>query len=912
MRISHSYFDLFTISRYNSSHFNKETDRHIIMTATATPPAKVTPMMAQWHACKKISKNALLFFRMGDFYEAFYDDAQTIARDLGITLTQRQGTPMCGIPVHTVESHVDKLVSKGHRVAIAEQMENPKHTKGLVKRDVTRLITPGTVVNSSLLSDNANNFFVALDQVGSVFGLTFLDVTTAEFRTIELESKRELLNELYRLRPSEFLSSEKFKKNNEELFADLRISYSFLHNTREDWHFDHQSAYDFLVNHMQVHSLDGFGLKGMVAGINASGALLSYIHEELRLPIEHINDIKTYTTCDYMSLDRITQRNLELTESLHDGSRRNTLLDVVDVTHTPMGGRLMRQWVKQPLLDVEAISHRQDGISSLLKNTSFLVDISGLLRHVRDLERLIMKVSAGYATPKDLVALRYSLEHIPGLSSLLAGSEAPILSNAAQNLGDPSDIVRRLATALSDDPPLRVSDGNIFRAGYNADLDELRDICSNSKAWLARYQAALRENTGIKTLRVGFNRVFGYYIEVSKGQAPLMPDTFDRKQTLANSERFISPELKDYEEKVLTAEDKISALENDLFLSLRKEIATHAERVKTIARSIALIDCIYSLAETARTHGYSRPVVDDSTTLEVRGGRHPVIENALIGEEFIPNDTVMSAAEQLFIITGPNMAGKSTYIRQVALITIMAQMGSYVPATKAHIGLVDKVFTRIGASDDLSRGQSTFMVEMSETANILNNATSRSLVILDEIGRGTSTYDGIAIAWSVAEYLLTAEGRQAKTLFATHYWELTTLETKIPSAVNYNVAVKEDDDGILFLHKIRKGGTDKSYGIHVAQLAGVPSVAISRAQEILAHLEKNANRNDTFNAPKRKIIGTRGKKETSDIQLLLFDPATITTSKKDPLLAALRKLDIETLTPLEALTKLAELKKIAS
>jgi DNA mismatch repair protein MutS len=875
---------------------------------------KITPMMQQWYSCKKISKDAILFFRMGDFYEAFYDDAQLISTVLDLTLTKRQGTPMSGIPHHTIDNYVDKLVSKGHRVAIAEQMEDPKQAKGLVKRDVVRVVTPGTVVNSSLLPDKANNFFAAIDQVGSLFGLSFLDISTGEFRVIELSSKGDLLNEIFRLRPAEFLTSEKVKEKNADLFQDLQLSYSFLHNTQEEWTFDHQSTYQFLSQHFEVHNLDGYGIKGMVPGINAAGALLAHLKDDLRLPIEHIRDIKTYSTSEYMSLDRITQRNLELTESLSDGSKKNTLLAVLDYTQTPMGGRMLRNWVKQPLLSVETIQERQDAVESFMKNPQVSTFLGESLGKVRDMERLIMKVSAEYATPKDLISLSNSLEQVPEIKKTLEACSSKRILEASSQLHDPSSVASLISKAVVEDPPMRISDGNIFREGFHSELDELRVIRRDSKSWIANYQTQLRQETGIKTLRVGYTRVFGYYIEVSKAQAANMPESFHRRQTLVNSERFLSPELKEYESKVLTAEDRISSLETSLFTELRKEVGKSANLIRDIAEAIAFVDCIYSLSEAARNNNYRRPSIDCSNSLDIKGGRHPVIEVTSLTETFIPNDTLMEEEKnRLFIITGPNMAGKSTYIRQVALISIMAQMGSFVPAEKARIGIIDKVFTRIGASDDLSRGQSTFMVEMTETANILNNTTSRSLVILDEIGRGTSTYDGISIAWSVAEYLLTAEGKKAKTLFATHYWELTKMEEKNPAAVNYNVMVRETEEGIVFLHKIVKGGTDKSYGIHVARLAGLPQAVVSRSKDILLHLEENSNQKETFEAPKnKKLVATKIKNNDNEIQLLLFEPTPRKPVRHtSQLLNELKTLDLDSLTPNEAHKKLMELKVLA-
>lgn len=834
---------------------------------------KTSPMMLQWQACKQVAGTAVLLFRMGDFYEAFYDDAALISRELDLTLTKRQEIPMSGVPYHSSETYIDQLIAKGYRVAIAEQTEDPKKAKGLVKREVVRVITPGTVINSSLLSEDSNNFFAAVTRVGSVFSIAALDLTTADFRVIELENEQDLLNELHLLHPTELLVSQKFQDKHSSLLEEFKLSYQCLITPYEDWRFEHQTAHDFLTGHFKVHSLDGFGLKGMVTAINAAGALLGYLQDILYLPIDHIGTIQTYSTAQYMALDRSTQKNLELIEPLHrEGNRKNTLLGLLNKTNTPMGGRLIRNWIKHPLLSLDLITQRQDGIQAFIANAASITQLNQLLDNVRDMERLMMRISSGYASPRDLVALRVSFEPLPAIKLLLQklAPASSLLHEKEQHLDHLPAMTTLIAAAIVDEPPVRISDGKIFRDGYHPELDELRAISRDSQTWLAAYQTQLRDQTGIKTIKVGFNRLSGYYIEVSKGQAERMPDFFQRRQTLTNAERFITPELKEFETKVLTAEERITSLESELFNAIRLEIANYAPKVMRVAQALAHIDCIRALSEVARLHHYIRPVVDNGSSLYIEEGRHPVIEGSNVGEKFIPNDTMLDDQDnRLFIITGPNMAGKSTYIRQVALITIMTQIGSFIPAKSAHIGLVDKVFTRIGASDDLSRGQSTFMVEMIETAIILNNATSRSLVILDEIGRGTSTYDGISIAWAVAEHLLLTEGRMAKTLFATHYWELTKLEEKIPGAVNYNVAVHESAENIVFLRKIIRGGTDKSYGIHVARLAGLPSPVIVRAKEILAHLEENANRKTAFEPAMRpKKPSSRPKQ--NDLQLTFF------------------------------------------
>lgn len=839
-------------------------------------------MMAQWESCKKQAPDALLLFRLGDFYEAFYDDAKKISKEIGLTLTARQGIPMCGVPFHASDTYIDKLIARGHRVAIAEQTEDPKAVKGLVKREIVRLVSPGTIVGSNLLSDKRNNFFACVCQIGSIFGLAVLDITTGEFRTLEAVEKAELIDELHRLRPSEILLSSKFKSTHGASIGDLSHSWTFVLNEREEWRFDPKSALAILLSHFKVESLDSFGLKGQLASIAAAGALVGYLQQEMSLRLDHVLSIKADSAQGTLALDRSTLRNLELAESAHENGEKHTLIALLDETATPMGGRLLRHWLKHPLLSIADIQKRQEAIAEIMAH-------SVSLQEIRDIERLMMKVAANYAMPRDLLALGLSAAQLPKLQEALSPFKSELIAKNRSSLIDP--ISAKILSSLTDSPPLRIGEGDLFRDGIHPELDQLRTLSRDSVSWMAQYQTRLREETGIKTLKVGFTRAFGYYIEASRAQSEKIPASFQRRQTLVNGERFITDELKHFEHQALTAEERAKALETELFEILRREIAQHAQTLFTAAKAVGEIDALFSLATVAADQNWVRPTVDESDKLEIYGGRHPIVESVVGKASFIPNDTLLSKEQQLMLITGPNMAGKSTYIRQVALIAILAQIGSFVPATSAHIGLIDKIFSRIGASDDLARGQSTFMVEMAETANILHNATSRSLVLLDEIGRGTSTYDGISIAWAVAEFLLTTPNKQAKTLFATHYWELTRLEQELKGAVNHQVAVQETADGIVFLRKIIRGGTDKSYGIHVAKLAGLPYKAIQRAETMLKQLETKA--------PKKP------PKQEAQLSLLPQESPDFTR-----LLDKLKSSDLDRLTPLEALLCLHELKSL--
>lgn len=825
------------------------------MTLTDT---KNSPMMLQWQSCKEEAKDALLFFRLGDFYEAFYEDAETAAKELDLTLTQRQQVPMSGIPAHTLDAYTDKLLQKGYKVAIADQVEDAKKAKGLVRREITKILTPGTVVTSALLSDKSNNYICSLHQVGTLFGIAFLDLSTSELKVTELENLEEIQNELCRFKPTELILSTKCYEKNRSWIDEIKHHLSFRIEGLEEWRFEHKLAYGFLVKAFKVHSLDGFGLKGMVSAINCAGALLSHVQETLRHPLGPLQTIEVYSNRAFMALDRTTLRNLELVESV-GGSKKQTLLALLDFTETAMGARTLKKWILHPLLDLETIEARQEAVAELLEKEQTPLSI-------RDLERIVTKISAKYASPKDVLALKQSLPPLETIHNWLKECSSPLLQSLIAKTSPLPELYALLEKAISCDPPFRLNDGGTIRTGFHSELDELRALSSDSKQWMEQYQTSIRESSGIKTLKVGFTRVSGFYIEISKGQAEKAPAHFIRRQTLTNAERFITPELKSFEEKILHAEEKALAIEIELFEEIRTAILEHTTSILESAKAIGILDTLQSFAKAAKAHRFCRPKMDDSKNLLILEGRHPVIESTLSQEPFTPNSCILDGeSERMMLITGPNMSGKSTFIRQTALIVLLAHIGSYVPAERAQIGLVDRIFTRIGANDDLARGQSTFMVEMTETAAILHNATDRSLVILDEIGRGTSTYDGISLAWSIAEYLLTTTGKQAKTLFATHYFELTKLEEKIPGAKNYSVSVHESGDQVIFLRKIIRGQADKSYGIHVGRLAGLPYSVLARAEEMLSHLEDNEE-------PKASLSKkpSRKKVEPRETQILLF------------------------------------------
>ena len=849
-----------------------------------------TPMMQQWNACKESAKSALLLFRLGDFYEAFYDDAVKLSEALEVTLTKRQEIPMAGIPVHTLDNYLEKLIAKKMIVAIAEQVENPKEVKGIVKREVTQIISPATYVPGQMSEDGNNNFFASIGQINSTLGLVLLDMSTSELKVMEMEDLSSLFDEVVKHKPTELVVSTKFAKSHPQFMDQIHLACSLRFEILNNHTFDFENSLALLTAHFQTQSLDGYGLKGFVAATCAMGALFNHIQNDLHLNLDHITSIQRESLTSYMMVDHTTMNHLELLQS-----PGTSLFDLLDQTKTAMGRRLFKSWITHPLIAVEKICARQDGVEELTHQSATLQLIGKLLKHIRDLERLGMRIQSGRINPKEMIAFQTSLLTIPEMKLALSEFHSPLMVELNNSLEVMEQVTDAIGQAISDDPPVKLANGGAIRAGYNDELDNLRALKRGSQQFLSDYQERLREELNVRSLKVSFTRAFGYYIEVSKMQAERMPETFERRQTLVNSQRFISQELKEFESKILNAEAQIEMLEQNLYTNLIEVLKELTFNLTKTARAIAQIDCLQSLATAALENGYVKPTIDMSDRLDIVEGRHPIIEKSLLDGTFIPNDTNLHAQEKMMVITGPNMAGKSTYIRQVALITLMAQMGSFVPAQSAHIGMIERLFTRIGASDDLSRGLSTFMVEMSETASILNQCNERSLIILDEIGRGTSTYDGIAIAWSVAEHLITPLERAPKTLFATHYFELTEIDQELAGVQNYRIAVKEAEDEVVFLRKIVKGAADKSYGIHVAKLAGIPHSVIHKAQERLTSLERQP---EPKAAPKQP-----------EGQLSLFGSAD-TTPIKNNVMNQLCTLDLDETTPREALDQLSKFQKM--
>ncbi len=865
-----------------------------------------TPMRHQYLQIKKQYPDTIVLFRLGDFYESFDEDAKVVAQACDIVLTSRpvgkgQRVPLAGVPYHAVEGYIAKLIKAGHKVAIVEQV-GAQPVRGLMPREVIRVVTPGTIVEPTLLEEKSNNYLAALviedgGKARNRAGIAYADITTGEFATTQLSGddvEQMAAEELERLQPAECLIPD--TSNLKPPISEARLSALQLQISKyESWRFELGNARQALLDHFEVASLAGYGCEGLPLAVRAAGAIVQYLRETQKAALAQLSDLRTYSTSEFMTLDASTRRSLELARTIRTGAGKGSLLGVLDATVTAMGGRLLRQWLNQPLLDVDKLERRLDAVQALYQDTPTRTRVMALLKQLADLERLTSRVVQRIAVPRDLVGIRQSLEKVPqireALSQLKEAEGDHPLPTLLSRLDPCEEIVSLIGEAIVDDPPATLASGGVIKPGFSAELDSVATASRDAKHWVANLERTERKCTGIKSLKVGYNKVFGYYIEVTKANLAAVPEEYIRKQTLVNAERYITPELKEYESLILNAQERILDIEARLFRQVCDQVAAAAGRLLSTARALARLDVYTALAEVAIRNNYVRPVLTDGHEVEIIAGRHPVVELTRREEPFVPNDARFSQEEGILIITGPNMSGKSTYLRQVALIVLMAQIGSFVPADEARMGLVDRIFTRIGAQDEIWAGQSTFMVEMIEMANILHHATNRSLLILDEIGRGTSTYDGMSIAWAVVEYIHNHPRLRAKTLYATHYHELTELADILPRVCNYNVAVVEDGDKVIFLHKIVPGGADRSYGIHVAQLAGLPKTVIHRAEEILEELERDSHRSPI--RPKR-IAEIR--------QLALFPEAS-------PIIEELKKLDLESMTPLEALNKLYELQR---
>lgn len=863
----------------------------------------ISPMMQKYLETKEEYKDCILFYRLGDFYEMFFEDALIAARELEITLTGKdcglpERAPMAGIPHHAAEVYAEKLIEKGYKVAICEQLEDPKTAKGIVKRGVIRILTPGTIVESNLLEEKKNNYIMSICKSGIYFGVSVCDISTGEFYSSEIKSENNfalLLDEIARFAPSEIIANSMMFECQEEM-DKIRERFSIYMSRFSDKFFTDDVGnltldYNIIENKKEVTNL-----KEKPLAVKSINALLEYLNETQMTSLEHINTITIYSLSKYMSLDINARRNLEITEKMRDKSKKGTLLWVLDKTSTSMGGRLLRRWLNDPLLEVKEIQERLDAVKELKDNMMLRGEITDTLKKVYDIERLAGKMTYGNANARDMITLKNSLERLPEVKSVLAMCQSHKLKELYENLDELKDVFALIEKSIVEDPPMTIKDGGIIKLGYDEEIDTLKRASTEGKTWLAKLEADEKEKTGIKTLKVGYNKVFGYYIEVSKSFVSQVPERFIRKQTLTTGERYITDELKTIENQILGAEEKVVNLEYNAFVEIRTEIAKNIKRLQKTANVVSTLDVLSSFAQVAEDMNYCMPVVKDDGIINIKEGRHPVIEKMIGSGNFVPNDTYLDKeGDRLAIITGPNMAGKSTYMRQVALITLMAQVGSFVPATEAQIGVVDKIFTRVGASDDLSMGQSTFMVEMMEVATILKEATENSLVILDEIGRGTSTYDGLSIAWAVAEYIANKEKCGAKTLFATHYHELIELADKQEGIKNYSIAVKEKGEDIIFLRKIVEGGTDESYGIHVARLAGVPKIVTKRADEILTSLER-----------KSMLSGKKQEKENKKVVEGQFDMFNF---KLAEIAHEIDKIDLNELTPIDALNTLMKIKE---
>lgn len=872
--------------------------------------AELTPMMQQYMETKEQYKDCILFYRLGDFYEMFFEDAITVSKELEITLTGKncglkERAPMCGVPYHAVEGYLNRLVQKGYKVAICEQVEDPKLAKGIVKREVIRIVTPGTNLNTQALDASKNNYIMCIVYIDGFFGLSVADVTTGDYFVTELDSSRKLMDEIAKYAPSEIVCNESLYVSGIDL-EDLKERLGITIYALDSWYFDDVSCEKVLKEHFKVASLEALGIGDYNSGAIGAGALLQYLYDTQKNSLSHLTGITGYTTGKYMLLDSSSRRNLELCETLREKQKRGSLLWVLDKTKTAMGARTLRSYIEQPLIDKEEIVKRLDAVAELKEHAITREELREYLSPVYDLERLISRITYQSANPRDLIAFKSSLQMLPHIKCILSDLESPLLKELHEELDSLEELCALIEAAIEDEPPLAMKEGGIIKAGYNEDVDKLRNAKTEGKTWLAEVEEEEREKTGIKNLRIKFNKVFGYYLEVTNSYKDMVPDYYMRKQTLTNAERYITPKLKELEDMILGAEDKLYALEYELYSEVRERIAGEVVRIQKTAKAIAQIDVFTSMAYVAERNNFVRPSINEKGVIDIKNGRHPVVEKMIPNEMFIANDTYLDDKKnRISIITGPNMAGKSTYMRQTALIVLMAQIGSFVPAESADIGIVDRIFTRVGASDDLASGQSTFMVEMTEVANILRNATSKSLLILDEIGRGTSTFDGLSIAWAVVEHISNKRLLGAKTLFATHYHELTELEGKLDSVNNYCIAVKEKGDDIVFLRKIVKGGADKSYGIQVAKLAGVPDSVIGRAKEIVDELVEAdvAGRIREISVQSGEQTKKSKKYDEVDLaQMSLFD-----TVKDDDVLEELKQIDVSHLTPMDALNTIYRL-----
>jgi DNA mismatch repair protein MutS len=896
---------------------------------------QLTPMMQQYLQIKEQYKDCILFYRLGDFYEMFFEDAHVCSRELEIALTgksigQEERAPMCGVPYHAVDNYLSKLVSRGYRVAICEQVEDPKQAKGIVKREVVRIVTPGTNLNTQVLDETKNNYLMAVVHTTNAYGISIVDVTTGDYYVTEVDTERKLMDEIYKWSPSEIICNDTFFVSGVNIEA-LKNYNNVALSPLEPWYFDDELCVRALKEHFKVATIDGLGLKDYTIGVIAAGCIMQFLRETQKTSLSHIIKLSPYTYEKYMLLDSSTVRNLELTETIREKSKKGSLLWVLDKTKTAMGARLLRGFMEQPLIDYDMITQRLEAVSQMKENMISREEIREYLNPIYDLERLMSKICYKSANPRDLIAFSSSLSMLPHIKFLMQSFDSELLKEIYEELDPLADLFDLINSSIAEEPPLNVKEGGIIREGYNEEVDRLRRAKTEGKDWLMDLESKEREATGIKNLRIRYNRVFGYYLEVTNSYQSLVPPTWIRKQTLANAERYTTPELKDLEDIILGAEDKLFSLEYDLFSEIRDQISLEVRRIQRTAKAIAKVDVFASLALVAEQNNYVKPIMNTSGSLHIKNGRHPVVERMISHDMFVANDTLLDNKQnRVSIITGPNMAGKSTYMRQSALIVLMAQIGSFVPADSASIGIVDRIFTRVGASDDLASGQSTFMVEMTEVANILRNATKNSLLILDEIGRGTSTFDGLSIAWAVVEHISNHQILGAKTLFATHYHELTELEGRLEGVNNYCIAVKEQGEDIVFLRKIVKGGADKSYGIQVAKLAGVPTSVLKRASEIVIELSGNDlalkaknlsapetpdSREETIpeqfsieeyvESPLQVASGRKSKKDMlfSD-QLSLFG-----TSENEDIITELRDLNIAVLTPIDAINKMYQLQK---